>query len=169
MTRKFNVGDVVISFESIELWDNSYHFEKTLDYFRKEVVVDADDYTFTTTPGIDVTKRLSLDWNQQRKLYGQRDGRQWGDISNSTQFYGNFTTNEAGLRAYLQKKFDAAIAKCDKADEDEIVKLEAEIAFRQKQLEVIKAGKRPISYNHKIIERDFVNERIAALNKVLDA
>jgi hypothetical protein len=134
MTRKFNVGDVVINFESIDLWDNTYHFKQTLNYFKKEVVVAADDYAFTTTPGIDVTKRFSMDWQQESKLYNQRDGRQWSDISNGTRFYGNWTTNEAGIRAYLQKKFDAALAKCDNDDAAEIAKLEAEIRQRQAQI-----------------------------------
>jgi hypothetical protein len=168
MTRKFNVGDVVINFESIDLWDNTYHFQKTLNYFKKEVVVAADDYTFTTTPGIDVTKRLSMDWQQESKLYSQRDGRQWGDNGIGTRFYGNLTTNEAGVRAYLQKKFDEALAKCDKDDADEIAKLEAEIRHRQAQIEKIKAGKRGVSYKQDLVERDFINERIAALKAVLD-
>jgi hypothetical protein len=168
MTRKFNVGDVVINFESIDLWDNTYHFKQTLNYFKKEVVVAADDYAFTTTPGIDVTKRFSMDWQQESKLYNQRDGRQWSDISNGTRFYGNWTTNEAGIRAYLQKKFDAALAKCDNDDAAEIAKLEAEIRQRQAQIEKIKAGKRCLSYKQDLVERDFINERIAVLKAVLD-
>jgi predicted Zn-dependent protease len=169
MTRKFNVGDVVINFESIDLWDNIYHYKQTLQFFKKEVVTSADDYCFTTAPGLDVSKRLSLDYEQQRKLYGQRDGRKWGDISNGTRFYGNLTTNEAGIRKYLQKKFDEAFAKCDKEDADEIAKLEAEIRRAQARIEAIKAGKRPLSYDSRVIERDFLHERVAALNKVLDS
>jgi hypothetical protein len=78
------------------------------------------------------------------------------------------TTNEAGVRAYLQKKFDEALAKCDKDDADEIAKLEAEIRHRQAQIEKIKAGKRGVSYKQDLVERDFINERIAALKAVLD-
>jgi hypothetical protein len=123
MTRKFNVGDVVINFESLALWDNTYHFEKTLHYFKKEVVVDADDYAFTTVPGIDVTKRLSMDWQQQNKLYSQRDGRQWGDNGAGTRAYVNWTTNENNIRAYLDNMFNEVFAKCDERDTDEIAKL----------------------------------------------
>jgi hypothetical protein len=168
MTRKFNVGDVVINFESLALWDNTYHFEKTLHYFKKEVVVDADDYAFTTVPGIDVTKRLSMDWQEQNKLYSQRDGRQWGDTGASTRAYVNWTTNENNIRAYLDNMFNEVFAKCDERDADEIAKLEAEIAARQRQLEVVKAGKRPISYNQKFIERDFLNERKQTLLDILN-
>jgi hypothetical protein len=165
--RKFNVGDVVINFESIELWDNVYHFEKTLSYFKKEVVVAADDYCFTTKAGIDISKRMDMDWDKQRHLYDQRDGRQWGDLGNSTRFYGNFTTNEANIRAYLQKKFDAALAKCQENDDDEVAKLEADIRRLQAKLDAVKAGKRPISFKSDTIERDFINNRIDALNKIL--
>jgi hypothetical protein len=168
MTRKFNVGDVVINFESIDLWDNTYHFKQTLNYFKKEVVVGADDYAFTTYPELDVAKRMWLDWDKERHLYRQSDGRQWSDNGIGTRFYGNLTTNEAGVRAYLQKKFDEALAKCDKDDADEIAKLEAEIRHRQAQIEKIKAGKRGVSYKQDLVERDFINERIAALKAVLD-
>jgi hypothetical protein len=168
MTRKFNVGDVVINFESIELWDNVYHFEQTLAYFKKEVVTAADDYCFTTAPGLDVTKRVNMDHHDKRKLYDQRDGRQWGDIArNSTRFYGNWTTNEAGIRAYLNKKFDEACKKCDDRDAEEIVNLEETIRRAQTKIDAIKAGKRTISFKSDTIERDFINERIAALNAVL--
>jgi hypothetical protein len=169
MTRKFNVGDVVINFESIELWDNVYHFEKTLHYFKKEIITDADDYCFTTAPGLDVSKRLNMDHYEQRQLYNQRDGRQWGDLGNTTRFYGNWTTNEAGIRAYLNKKFDEAFSKCDERDAEEIADLEATIRRAQAKIDAIKAGKRPISYKGDTIERDFLHERIAALNRVLES
>lgn len=168
MTRKFNVGDVVINFESIELWDNVYHFEKTLAYFKKEVVTNADDYAFTTKPGLDVTKRLGMDHDDQRYLYSQTSGRQWGDLGVGTRFYGNLTTNEAGIRKYLQQKFDEALAKCDKADAEEIADLEATIRNAQAKIDAIKAGKRPLSYKRDTVERDFINERIAALNAILN-
>jgi len=167
MARKFNVGDVVINFEYIEFWDNAYHFEKTLQNFKKEVVVDADDYAFTTTPGIDVKKRVSFDWDKKRKIYDQRSGRQWGDLGATTSFYGNLTTNEAGIRAYLQKRFDAALKKCDDADAAEIASLEATIRAAQAKIEAIKAGKRQVSYKPELFERHFINERIEALNAVL--
>lgn len=168
MTRKFNVGDVVINFESIDLWDNVYHFDKTLQYFKKEVVVAADDYCFTTAPGLDISKRLDMDHYEQRKLYSQRDGRQWGDLGAGTRFYANFTTNEAGIRQYLQKKFDEALTKCIKEDADELAKLEAEMHRIQAKIDRIKAGKRPISFKADIVERDFINDRIAALNAVMN-
>lgn len=169
MARKFNVGDVVINFESIDLWDNIYHHKQTLVFFKKEVVTSADDYCFTTAPGLDVGQRLNMDYVQQSKLYDQRDGRRWGDICSGTRFYGNWTTNEAGCRAYVQKKFDAALAKCDNADADEIEKLEATIRAAQAKIEAIKAGKRTVSYDHRIIERDFINERIAELKAVMNS
>lgn len=168
MARKFNVGDVVVNFESFVLWDNVYHFEKTLHYFKKEVVVAADDYCFTTAPNVDVSARVGMSPEQKRKLYDQRDGRQWGDLGATTNFYGNFTTNEAGIRAYVQKRFDEATAKCDKADADEIAELEATIRRAQAKIDAIKAGKRPLSFKSDTVERDFINARIAALNAVLD-
>lgn len=169
MARKFNVGDVVINFESIDLWDNVYHFKQTLAYFKKEVVASADDVCFTTAPGIDVTKRFGLDYEQERKLYTQNSGRQWGSVDTTTRFYGNWTTNAAGIRAYLQKKFDEALAHCDDNDAAEISNLEATIRNAQKKIDAIKAGKRPLSFKSDVVERDFINERIAALNAVLEA
>jgi hypothetical protein len=165
MALKFNVGDVVINFESLALWDNPYHFKKTLDYFKKDVVVAADDRVFTTFSGIRLEKFSGFsDWDVKTKVCSQNDGRAW----DGSRVYVNWTTNEQSIRAYLNNMFKPTFDKCDKADEDEIAKLEAEIAFRQKQLEVIKAGKRPISYNREIIERDFINERKQALLDILN-
>lgn len=166
MARNFNVGDVVINLDRLSLWNNVYHFDKTLQYFKKEVVASADDRVFTTDPTIDISKfsGFSRDYEKDR-ICSQRDGRGW----DGSRVYVNFSRNEANVRAYLQNMFDTALATCQKTDDELVARLEAEILAKQRQIEAIKAGKRVVSFKPEVVERDFINERIQALLNVLNS
>ncbi len=160
----YNVGDVVVDFQSLSLWDNVFHFQKTLNTLTKRTVVAANEKFFTMTPGIDLEKFSGLcDSDLKRKVFLQKNGTPWDGTAQLV----NLTNNTVNVMAYLDAMFETRLAKCATEDEAEIKKLEAEIAHKQAQIERIRAGKRPISYKHDVIERDFVLERKAAILKHL--
>jgi len=162
----FNVGDIVVSLNDLQFWDNPYHFEKALNSLKPEVVASIRQNKFTTKKDIDLSSYDDCrDWKNEYYIYELRNG-----VAHSVnKQVHNWTTNEKNIRAYIQKQFDESLAKCTKEDEDTIARLEAEIRHKQAQIEAIKAGNRPLSYNSKINEREFLNARIQDITKILDS
>lgn len=162
----FNIGDIVVSLNDLQFWDNPYHFEKALNSLKTEVVASIRQNKFTTKKDIDLSSYDDCrDWKNEYYIYELRNG-----VAHSVnKQVHNWTTNEKNIRAYIQKQFDESLAKCTKEDEDTIARLEAEIRHKQAQIEAIKAGNRPLSYNSKINEREFLNARIQDITKILDS
>lgn len=162
--RKFNVGDVVIDLQDLGLWHNPYHHKKTLATFKQAVVVGATDKLFTTDHRVDIEKVGGFsDWHVKNKVAYQDTGRGY----DGTQAYINLTTRRRDVEAHLKKLLDTELARCDKEDEEMIARLEAEIAFKQRQIENVRAGKRTLSYNHQIVEREHLQECFDGLMKAL--
>jgi len=165
-TQLFNVGDIVVSLNDLQFWDNPYHFQKALNSLRTEVVTSVLQDQFTTKKEINLSSWDDCrDWKNESYIYDIRNGLA---RSGSKQVH-NWTTKEKNIRAYIQKQFDETLLKCTKEDESTIAKLEAEIRHKQAQIEAIKAGNRPLSYNTKINEREFLNARIQDITKILDS
>lgn len=164
--QKFNVGDIVISLNDLLFWNNPSHFQKTLNSLKTEVVASIHQNKFTTKKEINLSSYDDCrDWKNEYYIYELRNG-----VAHSVnKQVHNWTTNEKNIRAYIQKHFDEALVKCTKEDEDTIAKLEAEIRHKQAQIEAIKAGNRPLSYNSKINEREFLNARIQDITKIIDS
>jgi len=162
--RNFNVGDVVIDFQDMSLWNNPYHHKKTLNTFRKLVVVAANDKYFTTVPGIDLDKFSGLsDYREKMVVCEQRNGRGF----DGSQAFVNLTTRRRDIEAHLQKLFAEETARLDKEDAAAIAQLEAEIAFKKQQIEIVRAGKRKISYDTKFVARELSQECMDDLLKVI--
>jgi len=162
----FNVGDIVVSLNDLQFWDNPSHFQITIRNLKKEVVASVGDTQFTTKENINLLNYNDCtDYKNEAYIYSLRNGL----ARDSRKLVHNWTTNEKNIRNYIQKQFDEVLAKCTKEDEDTIAKLEAEIRHKQAQIEAVKAGNRPLSYNHKINEREFLNARIQDITKILDS
>lgn len=162
--RNFNVGDIVIDFQDMSLWNNPYHHKKTLNTFRQMIVVAANDKYFTTVPGIDLDKFSGLsDYREKMSVCEQRNGRGF----DGSQAFVNLTTRRRDVEAHLKKLFDAELAQRDKEDADEIAKLEAEIAAKYRQIEVVKAGKRKLSYDSNFVARELSQECMDDLLKAI--
>lgn len=162
----FNVGDIVVSLNDLQFWDNPYHFQKALNSLTTEVVASINQNQFTTKESINLGNYNDCsDWKNEYYIYNLTNGM----ARTGHKQVHNWTTNEKNIRAYIQKQFDESLAKCTKEDEDTIAKLEAEIRHKQAQIEAIKAGNRPLSYNNKINEREFLNARIQDITKILDS
>lgn len=165
MTFKFCVGDVVVNFEGLQFWDNPYHFNLVQSTLRKEVVLAADEKYFTTSPHINLQRFNGLSsYDDQRLVCYQPNGYS----VEGTKKYVNWTKNETNIRAYLKGLQDGALLNCERLDNDEIAKLEAEIRHRQACIDAIKNGKRPISYKRDLVERDFIAERMNAVLALLE-
>jgi hypothetical protein len=165
-TQLFNVGDIVVSLNDLQFWNNTYHFQKAINSLKKEVVTSIHQNKFTTKKDIDLSSYYDCkDWKNEYYIYDIRNG-----VSHSVnKQVHNWTTNEKNIRAYIQKQFDEALLKCTTEDESTIAKLEAEIRHKQAQIEAIKAGNRSLSYNTKINEREFLNARIQDITKIIDS
>lgn len=50
----FNVGDIVVSLNDLQFWDNPYHFQKTLNSLTTEVVASVNQNQFTTKESINL-------------------------------------------------------------------------------------------------------------------
>lgn len=164
--QRFNVGDVVINLKDISFWNNCYHFENFIRSLKKEVVTQAQQYKFTTLDNINLNSYE--DCGKHDNSYYIYDQRTGVGASGFKQVH-NWTTNEKNIRAYIQKQFDEALAKCTKEDEEAIAQLEADIRHKQAKIDAIKAGNRPISFNSNINEREFLNARIQDITKILDS
>lgn len=165
--ERFNIGDIVVNLENITLWDNVYHFEQFIRTFKnKEVVTQLFNGRFATLDSFDITKYEDREnFKNQYHIYHQNGG---ASVSGFKQMY-NWTTNEKNIRAHFNKLFAEAIKKCDEEDEKEIAKLEEQIRHAQEKIAAIKAGKRTVSFNSKINEREFVNSRMEEINAALDS
>lgn len=164
--QNFNVGDMTVNIGDVKFWDNPYHYQLTLNTIKPKPVTGASEEWFTVKPEINVDKfRRGLDdYYIKAHVRHQKNGMPWDGASDQVV---NLTNNKPRLMAYLNQQFDVAFQKCDEEDAAEIKKLESEIEFLKKKIEAVKAGKRPVSYNTAIIQRDFLNDRKAALLEIL--
>lgn len=169
--EKFNVGDIVITLSNLKLWDNVYHFQKFINELKNakaithiEKGLNRGGY-FTTDKNIDLSSYSSREeYQNQSKIFHLDNGK---SIDLYHQCF-NYTQNKAGIKKYLQEKFNFALKKCDEADKEEIDKLEKQIAVLQAKIEKVKRGERSVSFDSRINEREFINERIDEINHVLN-
>lgn len=163
MTNKklnFEVGDEVVDIFYIDLWDNVMHPASFINGLKnRKTVVMADETRFSIEP---VSSLFSSEYKDEKYIYFQNngEGRGFGRLF-------NITKNGEKLLAFMRNKYETRIAECTKADEKAIADLEAEIKFKQEQIEAIKAGKRPISFKRDAIERDFLKSQLEQIEKHL--
>lgn len=169
--NKFNLGDIVIDLSNVELWDNIYHFEKFNDLLRNSKTVKHIDTTFgnggffTTDENVDLSSYEDrTDLRKSMVIYQLKDGK---NLSSFNPVY-NWTTNRKGIEAFLKKKFDAALQRCDEEDAAEIEDLERQIEVLKKRIEKIKKGDREVSYQRDVNARGFVNAQIEKITNILN-
>lgn len=156
MAQNFNVGDKVVDVQNFQYINNVYHHKMTLTH-KPQVVTGANEKLFTCVDGVDVDKVSGLsEYSIQRIVYYQNNGQ---SFAGST---GSVMRTLPAARAYLQKLYDAEIARCDKEDAEEIQKMEAQIRKLQEKIQAVRDGKRPISFKADVVERDFLAQTFKA-------
>lgn len=165
----FQVGDKVVDIESLSLWDNVYHWKNTLRGMRVQVVTQVSEMVFTCLPDFQDIERFPFGdkhRDNSHLVYQQKNGVPWDGHPRSQMV--NITRNKANLITYLEKKFQERFKKCDEDDASEIQKLEGEIRALQNRIDAVKAGKRPVSFERSIVERDFLTERRDAIMSLIN-
>jgi hypothetical protein len=162
----FQVGDKVVDLYTLQFWDNFYHWEKTVQGMKPMVVTGANKDYFTTDPRIDVNtfKRGFDDYDIKRKVFAQVSGRPWEGHPSTVLM--NLTRNGDRFNEHVASVFAKSFHACDRQDEQDIAKLENEIAVLQERLASVRAGKRPMIFDYKTPERDFLNDRMTALKNL---
>ncbi len=139
----FEVGDVVVNLNDINLWNNTYHSNRFVSLMRETVTSVSGDL-FTTAKSISFDDDFSDKSMVAQRVFRQSDGR---CIADASSFRYNLTKDKDVIMQRFSEYFDAAIVKLDSDDQEAIDEIEDEIHSLQAKLEAIKAGNRPLTKN----------------------